>query len=87
VFSAWSQRHPGDPDVLALCDDADALAGALAACERYKAALAMVLDEMQGCEGRQGMWEDGIDTDYRRAIEQDRAALAPRSGAPGGGAA
>jgi hypothetical protein len=110
-FGSW--RVIGDPDVLAACDDADALAGALAERDdameaqenawrnvnlltrrlgaergalheevaRLRQVLGLVLDEMEGCEGRQGMWEDGIDADYRLAIVRGRAALNPE-GAP-----
>jgi hypothetical protein len=48
---------------------------------RLRQVLGLVLDEMEGCEGRQGMWEDGIDADYRLAIVRGRAALNPE-GAP-----
>lgn len=68
----WVNGH-----IDALLADADALAGALADRDRLRTALALVLEEMEGCEGRQGMWEDGIDADYRHAIEQGRAALDP----------
>jgi hypothetical protein len=74
-FGSW--RVIGDPDVLAACDDADALAGALATVGRLRAALRNALDDFGIIYGVTGESERAGLAALQAAINRAHAALAP----------